>query len=309
MNKKDKIFYIIIFTVIIIGCYIGLYPKITDSYNEMNQTQTLISYNKDMLDLSQETINQELEKAYKYNEKIYEMWKNTMFTYQGSTKSKSDKEYESLLATQNIMGYVEIESIGIKLPIVHGTVESDLDSMAGHMYLSSLPVGGENTKSIIAAHTGLPTAKLFSDLDKMHTGDHFYICIFNKKLYYEVKSEPIVCVPEEEYHYLQIEEGKDLVALYTCTPYGINDHRLIVIGERDASKDIVEDTIKNETIEINNQNTMSIVKFYGFLLGPAILYIGIILYIILKKKKPKNIATTTTESISDDSVNDTDDKV
>ena len=286
-DKKDKLFFILISILLLAGIYVGLYPILSDMNNTMDQKDIILSYNNDIINLSDEAIAEEFAKCHAYNEKLYDKWKTSIFQYQGS--KKTDEEYESLLNTRQTMGYVNIPSINVNVPIVHGTKDDDLDSSAGHLYQTSLPVGGNNTKAIIAAHTGLPSARLFSDLDKMKVGDYFYIHVLNKTLCYQV-TEINICMPEEEFHYMQIEEGRDLCTLYTCTPYGINDHRLIITGEHRESMDTTDiKNITDENIETQTDNSKMKVKYYIILFSPLAAYgIFLIIFIIIKKYKNKN---------------------
>ena len=282
MRIKQNIFYLIIGLIVLVAIYIGLYPTISNYYWQSKQTQTIESYNDALKANTQNDIINARNQAIQYNEKLYETYKNKLFTYQGA--NKTDDEYESILNVSNIMGYIEIPKIDVYLPITHGTKSADLDSMVGHLYQSSIPIGGNNTHAILSAHTGLAQARLFTDLDKLKINDKFYIYVLDRKLCYKV-IDINVCTPEEDYHYMQIEPNKDLISLYTCTPYGINDHRLIVKGEHITSEDEMLE-IPKDNVEVQNLNKTSIILFYLFILIPIILYI--IYAIILCAKKPKN---------------------
>ena len=178
----------------------------------------------------------ELEKAWAdaraYNRKIRERQAQCAFTYLG--EKATDPEYQSLLCFQgdNTMGGIRVPSAGIDLPIAHGTENKYLDFEAGHLYGTSLPVGGEGTHAVIAGHTGLRNADIFTHLGKVREGDLFYVRVLDRELAYRVFRVKVV-LPEEEDPFLQVEPGRDLVTLYTCTPYGVNSHRLLVAGERD----------------------------------------------------------------------------
>ena len=140
--------------------------------------------------------------------------------------------YEELLDVNGvgIMGYIDIDAIGVELPIYHGTDSSVLNIAVGHLEGSSLPVGGESTHCVLSAHRGLPSARLFTDLDRLKTGDTFTLSVLNRLLTYEI--DQILIVKPEEVDTLAIEPGQDLCTLVTCTPYGINSHRLLVRGHR-----------------------------------------------------------------------------
>ena len=282
MRIKQNIFYLIIGLIVLVAIYIGLYPTISNYYWQSKQTQTIESYNDALKANTQNDIINARNQAIQYNEKLYKTYKNKLFTYQGA--NKTDDEYESILNVSNIMGYIEIPKIDVYLPITHGTKSADLDSMVGHLYQSSIPIGGNNTHAILSAHTGLAQARLFTDLDKLKINDKFYIYVLDRKLCYKV-IDINVCTPEEDYHYMQIEPNKDLISLYTCTPYGINDHRLIAKGQHITSEDEILE-IPKDNVEVQNLNKTSIILFYLFILIPIILYI--IYAIILCIKKPKN---------------------
>ena len=180
-----------------------------------------------------------------------------------------DKEYESLLSVldDGMMGYVEIPAIHVNVPIYHYTSEEVLAKGVGHLYGTSLPVGGENTHSVITGHTGLMDAMIFTDLDKVQKGEYFEIHVLNETIYYEV--DEIQVVLPDELNYLSIEEGEDLVTLVTCTPYGVNSHRLLVRGHRVYEIPKQKDTVKDKVTEI--------VRFPYLIFGMAIV---VVLYVI-----------------------------
>ena len=175
--------------------------------------------------LTEEEKDTMLKKADTYNEKLKDV--NRPFLNYAEAG-----DYNSILdiSGTGIMGYVTIEKLGVELPIYHGTSEGVLQVAAGHLEGSSLPVGGEGTHSVLSAHRGLPSARLFTNLDKMEAGDTFTVTVLDRKLTYQV--DQIKIVEPQEINDLTIEEGKDYCTLMTCTPYGINSHRLLVRGER-----------------------------------------------------------------------------
>ena len=175
--------------------------------------------------LTEEEKDTMLKKADTYNEKLKDV--NRPFLNYAEAG-----DYNSILdiSGTGIMGYVTIEKLGVELPIYHGTSEGVLQVAAGHLEGSSLPVGGEGTHSVLSAHRGLPSARLFTNLDKMEAGDTFTVTVLDRKLTYQV--DQIKIVEPQEINNLIIEEGKDYCTLMTCTPYGINSHRLLVRGER-----------------------------------------------------------------------------
>lgn len=222
--KKDKLNVMLVF-VFIIGLSVMLYPPISSYWNSKVQSRAVASYSNAVNSLTEEEKDTMLKKADTYNEKLKDV--NRPFLNYAEAG-----DYNSILdiSGTGIMGYVTIEKLGVELPIYHGTSEGVLQVAAGHLEGSSLPVGGEGTHSVLSAHRGLPSARLFTNLDKMESGDTFTVTVLDRKLTYQV--DQIKIVEPQEINNLTIEEGKDYCTLMTCTPYGINSHRLLVRGER-----------------------------------------------------------------------------
>lgn len=222
--KKDKRNVMLVF-VFIIGLSVMLYPPISSYWNSKVQSRTVASYSNAVKSLTEEEKDTMLKKADTYNEKLKDV--NRPFLNYAEAG-----DYNSILdiSGTGIMGYVTIEKLGVELPIYHGTSEGVLQVAAGHLEGSSLPVGGEGTHSVLSAHRGLPSARLFTNLDKMEAGDTFTVTVLDRKLTYQVNQ--IKIVEPQEINDLTIEDGKDYCTLMTCTPYGINSHRLLVRGER-----------------------------------------------------------------------------
>lgn len=222
--KKDKLNVMLVF-VFIIGLSVMLYPPISSYWNSKVQSRAVASYSNAVKLLTEEEKDTMLKKADTYNEKLKDV--NRPFLNYAEAG-----DYNSILdiSGTGIMGYVTIEKLGVELPIYHGTSEGVLQVAAGHLEGSSLPVGGEGTHSVLSAHRGLPSARLFTNLDKMEAGDTFTVTVLDRKLTYQV--DQIKIVEPQEINDLTIEEGKDYCTLMTCTPYGINSHRLLVRGER-----------------------------------------------------------------------------
>ena len=222
--KKDKLNVMLVF-VFIIGLSVMLYPPISSYWNSKVQSRAVASYGNAVKSLTEEEKDTMLKKADTYNKKLKDV--NRPFLNYAEAG-----DYNSILdiSGTGIMGYVTIEKLGVELPIYHGTSEGVLQVAAGHLEGSSLPVGGEGTHSVLSAHRGLPSARLFTNLDKMEAGDTFTVTVLDRKLTYQV--DQIKIVEPQEINDLTIEEGKDYCTLMTCTPYGINSHRLLVRGER-----------------------------------------------------------------------------
>lgn len=222
--KKDKLNVMLVF-VFIIGLSVMLYPPISSYWNSKVQSRAVVSYSNAVKSLTEEEKDTMLKKADTYNEKLKDV--NRPFLNYAEAG-----DYNSILdiSGTGIMGYVTIEKLGVELPIYHGTSEGVLQVAAGHLEGSSFPVGGEGTHSVLSAHRGLPSARLFTNLDKMEAGDTFTVTVLDRKLTYQV--DQIKIVEPQKINDLTIEEGKDYCTLMTCTPYGINSHRLLVRGER-----------------------------------------------------------------------------
>lgn len=228
---KKNLYTIILVLIFIIGLSLLLYPSISDYWNSFHQTRAIAKYCDTVENLDEKEYDMLLEKARAYNQKLIH---NNDRWYM----SKQDKdEYNSLLDVTDtgIMGYIEIPSIQTSLPIYHGTDEGVLQIAVGHLPGSSLPVGGNGTHTVISAHRGLPSAKLFTDIDQLDKGDIFVIHVLNDVYSYEV--DQIRIVEPDDLSDLNIEEDNDYCTLLTCTPYGINSHRLLVRGHRIENMD------------------------------------------------------------------------
>ena len=226
MKKKSRWGTVVLVLILLVGLSLLLYPTFSDYWNSFHQTHAIASYSKEVSQLDDETFEELKEEAIAYNNSL--IGKSNRLNL-----SKADeKEYESLLDVTGtgIMGYIEISKIRCSLPIYHGTDDAVLQIAIGHIPGSSLPVGGESTHCVLSGHRGLPSAKLFSKLDQLEVGDTFVLRVLDDVLTYEV--DQILIVEPQEINSLQIEEGKDLCTLVTCTPYGVNTHRLLVRGHR-----------------------------------------------------------------------------
>lgn len=227
--KRDKI-TIILIIFLLIGISLLLYPTLADFWNASRSTKIVNDYSKEVTNLSEKKRQDLLKEAWAYNEEV----KKRQFATD-MTKKEEDQYYSTLkLPSTDIMATVEVPSINVKLPIYHGTKESILQSALGHIEWSSLPVGGLGTHAVITGHRGLISARLFTDLEQLVEGDLFYLRVMGEKLSYQVDQIRIV-LPHETQD-LMIDPNKDYVTLLTCTPYGINTHRLLVRGHRVENK-------------------------------------------------------------------------
>lgn len=221
---------IFITLVFLTGLSVLLYPTVSDYLNEKNSSRVIVGYNKSAEKLPPEDYSKELSMAAEYNEYL-EQFRNLASTAI-MEKNNEDSQYESLLnvSGNGVMAVIKIPSIDVNLPIYHGTDERTLQMAVGHYQGSSLPIGGASTHAILTGHRGLPSAKLFTDLDRLEVGDIFYIKVLGDILEYEI--DQIETVLPSELDSLSITPGEDYVTLVTCTPYGINSHRMLVRGTR-----------------------------------------------------------------------------
>ena len=229
---------IILLIVLIAGLSLLLYPSFSDWWNSMHQSRAVASYVEQVANIDEEQYAHLWEAAWNYNESLVDRPN----TYALDEAQKA--EYDQILdiCGLGIMGYIEVPTIGVTLPIYHGTDEAVLQIAVGHLEWTSLPVGGESSHCVVSGHRGLPSAKLFTDLDKLVVGDLFMFRVLDEILTYEV--DQILIVEPHETQALQIENGKDLCTLITCTPYGVNSHRLLVRGHR------VENLEEAQTIRV-----------------------------------------------------------
>ena len=227
---------ILLVLILLTGVSLLLYPTVSDYWNSFHQSRAIASYVEAVAEIDNTDYEKMWQEAVAYNEKLKDnsgRWTPT---------DEELEEYERLLNVSDtgIMGYIEIPKIKVSLPIYHGTDEAILQIAIGHIPGSSLPVGGKGTHCVVSGHRGLPSAKLFTDLDQLEEGDLFMMRILDETLTYEV--DQILIVEPEELSDLEIDEDKDLCTLVTCTPYGINSHRLLVRGHR--VENLKEDTIR-----------------------------------------------------------------
>lgn len=267
-KKKSNLLWNLI---IIIGLFICSYPIYSNLSNYKDQYDAIHSYQKEVKHTKAIDLSSMIKEAKEYNEALYNYQKTGL-----ADEKLSSKNYKKLLSLNGskTIGTLEIPSINVNLPIYHGTSESVLNGAVGHLSSSSLPVGGKNTRAVLTGHRGLPSSKLFTRLDELKKGDLFYVKVGNKTLAYKVyKIETILPTEVEK---LSVEDGKDEVSLVTCTPYGINTHRLVITGKRTKYIPEVKDGIKRKIPSIRE---------CAFTLIPIFLIIYFVYSSISKKKK------------------------
>lgn len=222
---KKHLSTIALVLILIAGVVLLAYPTFSDWWNSMHSSRTIASYDQIISNKTDEDYQVFFDEAQAYNQQLAEIRFPLM-------QHDRVEGYEGLLdvAGNGVMGYIDIPKIKVQLPIYHGSSESVLQIAVGHVEGTSLPTGGEGTHCVLSAHRGLPSAKLFSDLDKMEVGDTFTLTIIDRVLTYQV--DQILIVEPEEVEPLYVVEGEDYCTLVTCTPYGVNTHRMLVRGHR-----------------------------------------------------------------------------
>ena len=247
MKKKD-FSTIALIVVFFVGVSVLLYPTVSDYWNTLHQSQAIATYADSVENMDEQDYEKLWDAAVSYNQKLFQSRHGL------GLKDEEKEEYNELLDVSGtgIMSYIEIPKIKCSLPIYHGTDEGVLQIAVGHIEGSSLPVGGLNTHCVLSGHRGLPSAKLFSNLDKLEEGDIFMIRTLDQTLTYEV--DQIRIVLPDEVDDLKVEEGKDLCTLVTCTPYGINTHRLLVRGHRVANQEEAEAVrVTADAMQVDNR--------------------------------------------------------
>lgn len=271
---KKNISTIMLIGIFVIGLLIFMYPTISEIYNAKIGSYAIESYNNEVVNLDNSEIDKILKEASEYNDQLS---KKQFQLVNGDVK---DENYGSKLnaSKNNIMGYIEIKKIGVKLPIYHGTSEPVLQKAIGHIEGSALPIGGQSTHSVLSGHRGLPSAKLFTNLDKLEKEDKIVIRVLNETITYKVTS--INVVEPDEVELLKPQNEEELLTLVTCTPYGVNSHRLLVTGERcENSEDNKEVTTVNTSSK--DKTKIVVVIIIGSILTTLLLVRG-------KKRKNKN---------------------
>ena len=264
---------ILLIFIFLIGLSLLLYPSVSDYWNSFHQTRAIASYAEKVTNLDNNAYDQLWEEARAYNQSLLARSNSYLLS------QEQKAEYERLLDVSGIgiMGYIEIPSIDCTLPIYHGTEESVLQIAVGHLEWTSLPVGGMSTHCVLSGHRGLPSAKLFTNLDKLREGDTFLLRVLDEVLTYEV--DQILIVEPQETGALQIVEGRDYCTLVTCTPYGINTHRLLVRGHR------IENLEEAKTVRV----TADAIQIDPLIVAPvaAVPMLLVLLLVLLLPKRRK----------------------
>lgn len=248
---RKRIFTIILIVIFLVGLSVMLYPTVSNWWNQRVQSSVIATYDEAVQTLDDSEKQEILAKAHEYNALLAQVSAPL-------TNYDEVPGYDNILdiSGTGVMGYITIPKIQVYLPIYHGTSAEVMNVAVGHLQGSSLPVGGETTHAVISAHRGLPSARLFSDLDQLAEGDEFTITILDEIYTYEV--DQISIVLPNELDKLAIEQGQDYVTLVTCTPYGVNTHRLLVRGHRVDTVYPHNITVSSDAVQID---TMTVVPF------------------------------------------------
>ena len=279
MKKKQsgKFTTVILVLVFLAGLSLLLYPTVSNYWNSLHQSQSITSYDKQVNQLQEEEYERLWTAAEAYNESLLRR------DYGFSLTKEQQAAYPDMLSLggSDVMGYLEIPAIGATLPVRHSTETDVLAKAVGHLEWSSLPVGGESTHCVLSGHRGLPSSELLTNIDRLEIGDSFYLHVLGQVLEYQV--DQIAVVEPTDFSLLGITEGKDYVTLLTCTPYGINSHRLLVRGSRVQAEEESDSTV-HVTNEVRGLDAM-------YLVAAALLALIIAVFVFLllsgKKKKEK----------------------
>ena len=266
---------ILLILILLIGLSLMLYPSFADWWNSFHSSRAIASYVEQVANIDDAQYEELWDAAWDYNQSLLHRPNDFLLS------DEQQEIYKSLLdiGGNGIMGYIEIPVIDVMLPIYHGTGESVLQIAVGHLDWTSLPVGGAGSHCVVSGHRGLPSARLFTDLDKLKVGDVFMLHVLNEILTYEI--DQILIVEPQDTDPLLIEPGKDLCTMITCTPYGINSHRMLVRGHR------IESQEEAKVIRI----TADAVRIEPLMVAPIvavpILLVLLILLLLPKQKKGK----------------------
>ncbi len=272
--KKRNYSTLLLILCFFVGLSLLLYPTVADYWNSLTQSRAVTQYAEEVAQIDTEQYDEMLAAARLHNEAILQKQNRYAIT------EEETEAYNALLnlSGNGVIGYIEIPTIGVSLPIYHGVGDAVLQVAIGHIEWSSLPIGGESTHAVVSGHRGLPSAQLFTDLDKLIVGDIFLIRVLDETLTYEV--DQILIVEPQEIDPLIITEGKDYCTLVTCTPYGINTHRILVRGHR------IENTEAAVTIRV----TADAIQIDPMLITPIVaapMLLVLFVWLMIDTSKPK----------------------
>lgn len=293
--KKRIIATILIILLFLAGLGIVLYPYVSEYVNAKHASRVVVNYDDTVKEITPEDFSQYFEVAEEYNERLRQ--NPNPFSEDNRTEG-----YETALNVDGsgMIGYLEIPKISVRLPFYHGTFGAVLNEAVGHLEGSSLPVGGEGTHVVLSAHRGLPSAKLFTDLPELGEGDIFILTVLDRKMTYQV--DQILTVLPTELEALEVEDGQDYVTLMTCTPYGINTHRLLVRGHR--IENLPEEEVKSiPVVHVERELTTQekIQKYIPFaVMGVAVLFL---IALLIPSKKDEHRSKESGEADDENKTN------
>ncbi|MGL5646286.1 MAG: class C sortase [Clostridium sp.] len=270
-KKMSNIGLVLVFLV---GLIILIYPKVSSYYNGLVSSYNIGKYEDEIKKTEKKDLSKIFERAEKYNKGLLEKG-STIKT--GESKDENYLSQLKIKEDEQIIGTITIDKINVRLPIYHGTSEPVLQSGVGHLEGTTLPIGGVGMHSVLTGHTGLPSAKLFSDLEKLIVGDTFVVKILDRTLTYKISKIDVV-LPKEVQNIKPVK-GKDMLTLITCTPYGVNSHRLLVHGER------IENEKIEEEVNLLGENKRLLKKDTIVICIVVIIVIAVIYLIIRKRNK------------------------
>lgn len=287
--KQKPLLYVLLVVVFFLGACVLFYPAISSLWAEKHQLGVINEYNETIENMDQEEIDAEMAKAIAYNDGLLNRnvaMSDPFAKETGKDATGTEEErYDSILAMTDAMAYIEIPAINVYLPIYHGTSDETLSQGVGHLEGSSVPVGGIGTHCVLSAHSGLPTAELFTNLEKLEKGDVFYIHVLDQLDVYQINQIEVVLPSDTSL--LSIDPAEDYVTLVTCTPYGVNTHRLLVRGTRIYPETMTEEersAIAEEQTANRHLTTVEIIQYIAFSLATILFILMIILFIRRKKK-------------------------
>lgn len=288
--KENKLVIFLFIPMILLGLGLLLYPFISNRISVGHYQKVIQTYDKKVSEETKDANNKLLMDAREYNRSL--SFGEVVDVFQNPEVKNSDRYLSILNINDNgMMGYISIPKIDVRIPIYHGTTSDVLQKGVGHLEGSSFPVGGESTHAILSAHRGLPSSKLFTDLDQLKKGDIFYIYILNQVLAYQV--DQVLVTEPSETEALRIVDGKDYITLVTCTPYAINTHRLLVRGERIEYNEQVE-----KDIEVDYAlSTADIILYISLVIALLLIVVAIICFIKSRKNRqnPKDVETNSSD--------------
>ena len=288
--KENKLVIFLFIPMILLGLGLLLYPFISNRISVGHYQKVIQTYDKKVSEETRDANNKLLMDAREYNRSL--SFGEVVDVFQNPEVKNSDRYLSILNINDNgMMGYISIPKIDVRIPIYHGTTSDVLQKGVGHLDGSSFPVGGESTHAILSAHRGLPSSKLFTDLDQLKKGDIFYIYILNQVLAYQV--DQVLVTEPSETDALRIVDGKDYITLVTCTPYAINTHRLLVRGERIEYNEQVE-----KDIEVDYAlSTADIILYISLVIALLLIVVAIICFIKSRKNRqnPKDVETNSSD--------------